>query len=327
MKTTIPARRHGFTLVELLVVISIIGILVALLLPAVQLAREAARRSSCTNNLRQLALAVHNFSDSMGYLPSSIRPAGLTPLPRIAGLTFLLPYLEENVAYQNFDRTLNWHHLVNRPAVSRKIDVFQCPSSPHPERLDGLPEASPWTPDVAAPTDYSPTIGVDDRLVSAGLVDRSGTGMLPKNGKPTLADVMDGLSYTIMYAESAGRPFLYRNNVLVSSDLTEQRVNAGGWARPASDFSVDGSSYDGTIFPGPCAVNCTNGENAAGLTFPLPYYGSEGTGETYAFHTGGANVVLGDGSVRLIASQIHVREFSRLVTRSGGELTDRAPRP
>ncbi|MHB8866801.1 MAG: DUF1559 family PulG-like putative transporter [Pirellulaceae bacterium] len=324
MNTPRSLGRHGFTLVELLVVIAIVGILVALLLPAVQLAREAARRSSCTNNLRQLGLGVHNFNDQRGYLPSSIRPAGLTPLPRVAGLTLLLPFLEEMVAYENYDQSLNWHHLANQPAVSRKIDIFLCPSSPNPTRLDGLPEANPWIPDINAPTDYSPTIGVDERLFTAGLVDRSGSGMLPKNGKPTLADVTDGLSYTILYAESAGRPYLYRRRVLSSSDLVAQRVNAGGWARPASDLSVDGSSYDGTIFPGPCAINCTNGENAAGLTFPLPYYGTEGTGETYAFHVGGANVVFGDGSVRMLSAEIHVREFARLVTRGGGELAHRS---
>ena len=238
----------------------------------------------------------------------------------------LLPYLEETVAYENYDQSLNWNHLNNRRAVSRKIDTFLCPSGPSPERLDGLPEADPWVPDIASPTDYSPTIGVDDRLFAAGLVDKSGSGMLPKNGKPKLADVKDGLSYTIMYAESAGRPFLYRRNVLASSDLLVQRVNAGGWSRPASDFSVDGSSYDGTVFPGPCAVNCTNGDNAAGLPFPLPYYGTEGTGETYAFHSGGANVVLGDGSVRMIAADIHIHEFAQLVTRGGSELADRSTR-
>ena len=168
--------------------------------------------------------------------------------------------------------------------------------------MDGLPEANPWTPDIAAPTDYSPTIGVDAASLFRGAGRPSqGRACCPKNGKPTLADVTDGLTYTIMYAESAGRPYLYRRNALASSDLLVQRVNAGGWARPASDFSVDGSSYDGTIFPGPCAVNCTNGENAAGLPFPLPYYGSEGTGETYAFHTAGANVAFGDGSVRLVS--------------------------
>ncbi len=320
MKLCSVDRRKGFTLVELLVVIAIIGILVALLLPAVQAARESARRMSCTNNLKQLALAAHNFHDTYGKLPSSVRPAGLTPLPRIAGLTFLLPFIEQGNRYNQYDQTKNWHDVVNRPVVSTPIESFLCPSSPNPNRLDGLPEASPWTADVNAVTDYSPTIGVDQRLLTASLVDKAGDGILIKNGEPRLADVTDGLSNTILYAESAGRPYLYRRRQRVG-DLPNQRVNGGGWARPASDFSVDGSSHDGATFPGPCAVNCTNGEDFGSTSFPHPYYGSEGTGETYAFHPAGANVAFGDGSVRLIASTIDIREFARLVTRSGGEVT------
>jgi prepilin-type processing-associated H-X9-DG protein len=135
-----------------------------------------------------------------------------------------------------------------------------------------------------------------------------------------MSDVLDGLSQTILYAESAGRPFLYRRGRKINSDLAAARVNAGGWARPASDFSVDGSSYDGTTSVGPCAVNCTNGEDVATSGFPHPYYGSEGTAEAYAFHPGGANFVFGDGSVRFIAESIDIREFAKLVTRAGREL-------
>jgi prepilin-type N-terminal cleavage/methylation domain-containing protein/prepilin-type processing-associated H-X9-DG protein len=312
-------QKHGFTLIELLVVIAIIGMLVALLLPAVQAAREAARRTQCSNNIRQIGLAAHNFADVKKHFPSSIRPAGLTPLPRISGIIQLLPYIEEDNAFKAYDLSKNWNDAVNRPIVSRVIHTLLCPSSPDPDRLDGLPEASPWRPDVASPTDYSPTIGVDKRLKDAGLVENDGKGLLPKNEKPRIRDAGDGLSHTIMFAESAGRPYLFRQGKQIG-DLTTHRVNGGGWPRPASDFSVDGSSYDGASFPGPCAVNCTNGEDFASSSFPHPYYGSEGSGEAYGFHTGGANTVFGDGSVRLIAADIHIREFARLVTRAGGEV-------
>ncbi len=318
--TRFSRRRQAFTLVELLVVIAIIGVLVGLLLPAVNSAREAARRTQCTNNIRQLGIAASSFQATFGILPSSVRPAGLTNLPRIAGLTFLLPYIEEQVKYDRYDQKKNWSDPANVPVTSQSIPTFLCPSSPEPTRLDGLPEVSPWTGNLVAITDYSPTIGVDQRLKAANLVDEAGPGILTKNGRPSMSDVLDGLSQTILYAESAGRPFLYRRGRKINSDLAAARVNAGGWARPASDFSVDGSSYDGTTSVGPCAVNCTNGEDVATSGFPHPYYGSEGTAEAYAFHPGGANFVFGDGSVRFIAESIDIREFAKLVTRAGREL-------
>jgi prepilin-type N-terminal cleavage/methylation domain-containing protein/prepilin-type processing-associated H-X9-DG protein len=310
--------RRAFTLVELLVVIAIIGVLVSLLLPAVQTAREAARRTQCTNHLRQLALAAHSFHDTYRKLPSSIRPTGLTPLPRISGHFQMLPLIEQRAAYDQYDQTRNWNDPANSAVTRLVVKIFVCPSTPDPKRLDGLPEASPWTPDVAAVTDYSPTIAVDERLQLANLVDSAGPGMMPKNTEPRLAQVADGLSNTILYAESAGRPFLYRRNQRIGS-LPGNRVNGGGWVRPASDFSVDGSSYDGLSIPGPCAINCTNGEDFGSTPFPHPYYGSEGSGEAYAMHPGGANFAFGDGSVRLLQQNLSIREFARLVTRDGGE--------
>lgn len=318
-----PLDRQAFTLVELLVVIAIIGILVALLLPAVQAAREAARRMQCSNNLKQMGLAVHNFESAYKKLPSSVRPGGLTTAPRIAGLTFLLPYIEQTTAYNNYDQSKNWSNAVNLPITKTRISTFNCPSTPEAERLDGVPELSPWSATSVSVTDYSPTIGVDQRLVSAGLVDNlSGTaltGLLPKNGNPKLRDATDGLSNTLMYAESAGRPSVYRKGKRFGA-VPMERTNAGGWSRPASDFTLDGSTVDGVISPGPCPMNCTNGDEIGSVVFPHPYYGTEGTAEAYSFHNGGGNFVLGDGSVKFIAESISIREFARLITRGGGEV-------
>jgi len=320
MKTDSQFFRRGFTLVELLVVIAIIGVLMGLLLPAVQMAREAARRSQCSNNLRQLGLAVHNFESSKKYAPSSIRPSGLTPLPRVSGQTILLPYIEQGNLYDRYDKTQNWFAAANLPVVNTKVSSFLCPSSPDPDRLDGQPEASPWVGGVGASTDYSATIYVDERLLTAGLVDEVGDGLLKRNSKPRFSEVTDGLSNTIMYAESAGRPFLFRRGRLISSNLTTTRVNGGGWCRPATEISIDGADSTGTVLPGPFAINATNGEDFGSTPFPHPYYGTFGTGEVYAFHPGGANVVLGDGSVTFLSEDIGIREFARLVTRAGGEV-------
>jgi len=306
------ARRRAFTLIELLVVIAIIGLLISLLLPAVQKVREAANRMSCQNNLKQLGLALHNYNDSFKTLPSGINEPGV---PRQGWMLFVLPYLEQSPMHSQFNFSDNWYDDPNMPVVTTPLKVTQCPSAPQ-DRKDGNPSAAEWVPFVAT-TDYGATTGVDQSLVSAGLADHAGAGVMPKNATPTLEQVTDGTSNTIMLAESAGRPQIWRNGVQFGTP-PDQRVNGGGWCRAASDFAIFGSSADGTVLPGPCAVNCTNGEND--VTYPDPKYGTAGSGAVYSFHTGGANTLFADGSVHFIPKTISIRVFAALVTRDSGEV-------
>jgi prepilin-type N-terminal cleavage/methylation domain-containing protein len=324
-----PANQHtgrsGFTLIELLVVIAIIAILISLLLPAVQAAREAARRSECQNNLKQIGLAIHEFEESHTVLPVSTRPPGLTPLPRVAGTIGILPFMEQSAIYDLYDETFNWFNIANSVAVKTRVPAFHCPSVTNPQRTDGIPENTPWRDGVCAVTDYSATTAVAERTYDAGLVDEWGKGVLARNEKAKFKDVKDGLSNTIMYAESAGRPYLWRRgNNLVSQILPQHRVNGGGWCRPASEIIVDGASSNGTSFPGPSAINATNGDDfgtagpSAGV-FPHPYYGSDGSSEIFSFHAGGAFVLMADGSVHFMNESMDIRELAALVTRNGGE--------
>lgn len=349
---------RGFTLVELLVVIAIIGILVGLLLPAVQAAREAARRMQCGNNVRQIGLALHNFESARKKLPpSSINNPGSLPnaelqefvkvgtngsLPahyaKQCFLTTVLAFLEQtNVlnAGTGYNTKLDWYDPGNRPAASVVIPTFLCPSSPASSRFYDTANlgsgdrttygvGGDWKP---ALTDYMAVNRGNNNPNNTGAVWNAITGSNPAypgaegirgimgtNVFTKFSAITDGLSNTIMIAEAAGRPAVYmlarRERDFAGSPSAFMN---GPWAHHTNDIAVDGAMVTtnaglqvagtyGTVGQAgsPCSLNCYN------------------QGEIYAFHTGGAQVVLGDASTHFISASIDLRTLQLLCARGDG---------
>jgi prepilin-type N-terminal cleavage/methylation domain-containing protein/prepilin-type processing-associated H-X9-DG protein len=320
MKSFCALRRRGFTLIELLVVIAIIAILIGLLVPAVQKVRGAAARLQCQNNLKQIGLAMHNYYGTNEHLPGNLRNPAVNTV-RVRWTTYLLPYFEQDNIFNSYNQNVNWSDPLNLPYTSLPLKIMRCPSTPNANRFDADPgtNASNFIP-IVATGDYAGIYGVDPRLVALNIGVAPGNGILDKSQKIRFDDITDGLSNTIHLTESAGKPSLYRAGRLVSSPPGfTNGVQGGGWCRPASEIpSFSGSSVDGTTFPGLCAVNCTNGQPVS--TYPDPYYGTDGTGSVYGFHSGGVNALIADGSVRFVSQSISVQVFAALVTRNGGEV-------
>jgi prepilin-type N-terminal cleavage/methylation domain-containing protein len=335
----IAGVRRGFTLVELLVVIAIIGVLVGLLLPAVQAAREAGRRTQCQNNMKQIGVALHTFHDSKQKLPSSVRPFASSTI-RAGAFILMLPYIEREDLWDLYDVNVTWSHANNLPVSSKRVEVYECPSSPKHGGLldhnpDGVGPGSTWV-GIVAPGDYGASLGNHPGLVSVaaalnptvpvqGSVATTSTqtaptnGFLPKNTALTFGDITDGLSNTIAIFESGGRPLVYRLGSPAGADPAVNRVNAGGWVRPASDILFAGSNQTGVTIPG-VYVNRTNGVDVGSETYGASGYasvGTEGSSQPYSFHPGGLNVVLGDGAVRFIDDTINIGVIAALVSRNG----------
>ena len=305
-------RSRGFTLIELLVVIAIIAVLVALLLPAVQAAREAARRVQCVNNLMQIGIAAKNYENAFESLPSGVvNPTGpIVDAPKgyhFNWITQLLPYLDAKPVYRHLDFNADLYAPQNGTARSVMLNVLICPSSPQPFRM--------------ARSSPTPPIGGDPALTSyAGChndveapIDVKNTGVFFLNSRIRYEDIEDGASHTIFFGEkltddtdlgwaSGTRATLRNVGWLVNSKFT---TTPGPNGVPLVDELEDPAN------PGPTG----KGAGKAGEEAKKPVVGGFASK-----HPGGANFGFGDGSVRFLKSNINSRVLQLLGNRSDGDL-------
>lgn len=316
-----PSRR-GFTLIELLVVIAIIAVLVALLLPAVQQAREAARRTQCKNNLKQLGLAMHNHHEQYDAFPSTVSTLFHSWSAQ------LLPFVDQNPLANIYDFKSNSTDVANRPAVQYQLPFHICPSVPGSPRMDvRFKTSTPSSPDVwsAAISDYAGSYGPEtSRMWTAPVVTTvpkpdtsssaqtgffAGTAALGSRGRQS-RDILDGLSNTIMFFEQAGAPFVYRKGVKEpgSGELTGTLyVSLRSWARTNCSL-VRAYKPSATAY---AAADYTSGTRTINHTNNI---------SIYSFHTGMANVALGDGSVRSLSENISLDVIIGLLTAQNSEV-------
>jgi prepilin-type N-terminal cleavage/methylation domain-containing protein/prepilin-type processing-associated H-X9-DG protein len=310
--------RRAFTLVELLVVIAIIGILVALLLPAVQAAREASRRSQCANNLKQLGLGLHNFEGIYKHLPLAYTNPSAPG--RNNWVPFVLPFLEQQNLITGYDLTQDWWKEPNRTLVQVQLPVVQCPSTPDQNRLQDKPETTPPNK-TGACTDYFTPSGVhtdiNQSLPTSSQFPATANlkGVIHwysnDNTQNRFASVTDGTSNSIMLGEVAGREDVYRRRIKHAHNFTSSprvRARGGAWATTDNPYYIGQRiAWDPAFGPIPGSVRINN-SNEWGHCF-------------YSFHPGGANFTFADGSVRFLAETTDLYTLATLVTRAGGEPT------
>jgi prepilin-type N-terminal cleavage/methylation domain-containing protein len=310
-------RRRGFTLIELLVVIAIIAILIALLLPAVQQAREAARRTQCRNNLKQFGLALHNYHDNFTTFPN-----GSHPTPGYPGGGYhmgwapkVFPYMDQATRYHAMEAfypnpisylgpwRLDTAPHNGRDPIWGPVPGFSCPSSALGDRSPDIVNATlPWIVSQGA-LHYRACAGRYEDITNPSDADNyqwANTGLIFPQSKTSMKDVTDGTTNTILLGESS------------SSQGWSSSIKAGwGGIQPWTwgiywyDLSTQRLMIDGK-----------------NIRFPINYRGSFGTNHTpyTSFHVGGAHFLLADGSVRFLSENMNLNLLKSLGTRAGGEV-------
>jgi prepilin-type N-terminal cleavage/methylation domain-containing protein len=328
-------NKLGFTLVELLVVIAIIGTLVGLLLPAVQAAREAARRMSCQNNLKQLGLAIHNYEGSFGRLPPSaivdlsVSSTGNNGSWGVHGR--ILPFMEQSNLYEAVDLSRAWDF---QPVISDlKIPTFSCPSD---RRGDEVRVVGSGRPNLYA-TSYGFNLGT--WFVFSPRNRTGGDGMFYPSSFLRLSSCTDGTSNTLLASEVKAWTPYNRNGGPPTTTIPNTAIEAANMVASGTDFKTTGHTEwpDGRVhhtgFTATLAPNTRVPYTTGGTTYQETDYNSWQEGRngsagmpTYAivtarsYHTGIVNAALVDGSVQSVSQNVDLAIWRAVATRSGGEV-------
>ncbi|MFO0889518.1 MAG: DUF1559 domain-containing protein [Isosphaeraceae bacterium] len=327
-------QRTGFTLIELLVVIAIIAVLISLLLPAVQAAREAARRSQCTNNLKQIGLAMHNYHGRAGSFPSGNMAAddGTWAGTWYGWQIFILPELEQANLYNSLNVSFPSAFPQNTTVLVSLVGTYICPTDPIGGALRVTPSLDGYgsPPSQAAPTCYLSNVG-DARTGTAFDVNSADTmtpanwpgwplpitlgckgtfrGMFGdcSNGKAIrLAEVTDGTSNTLLVGEGSPNQNAYLAWASATATFATSIIPIN-WQTNLKDDQVD---TDGTV----CNIT------VYGMQAPHCYYNIAYIAGYKSYHSGGVNFAMTDGTVRFIKQSVATSVLSGLSTRGAGEI-------